>query len=107
MSSVIQHILQAALLLTTRGFSESQHFCFRENLVWKIDWYQCRIQIFDIAFTLNIPTVYMTNSVDPDQTAPKEQSDQGLHCLSIVLYDIVGEKIQLKFKDGTVHYRNG
>ena len=21
------------------------------------------------------------NSVDPDQTAPKEQSDQGLHCL--------------------------
>ena len=24
------------------------------------------------------------NSVDPDQTAPKEQSDQGLHCLAIV-----------------------
>ena len=23
----------------------------------------------------------LTNSVDPDQTAPKEQSDQGLHCL--------------------------
>ena len=23
----------------------------------------------------------MTNSVDPDQTAPKEQSDLGLHCL--------------------------
>ena len=23
----------------------------------------------------------MANSVDPDQTAPKEQSDQGLHCL--------------------------
>ena len=22
-----------------------------------------------------------TNSADPDQTAPKEQSDQGLHCL--------------------------
>ena len=22
----------------------------------------------------------MTNSEDPDQTAPKEQSDQGLHC---------------------------
>ena len=21
------------------------------------------------------------NNVDPDQTAPKEQSDQGLHCL--------------------------
>ena len=24
----------------------------------------------------------MTNSVDPDQTAPLEQSDLGLHCLS-------------------------
>ena len=23
----------------------------------------------------------MANSVDPDQTAPEEQSDQGLHCL--------------------------
>ena len=23
-----------------------------------------------------------TNSVDSDQTAPKEQSDQGLHCLA-------------------------
>ena len=23
----------------------------------------------------------MTNSVDPDQTAPKEQFDLGLHCL--------------------------
>ena len=23
----------------------------------------------------------MANSVDPDQTAPKEQSDQDLHCL--------------------------
>ena len=23
----------------------------------------------------------MTNSVDPDQTAPQEQSDQGRHCL--------------------------
>ena len=23
----------------------------------------------------------MANSVDPDQTAPLEQSDQGLHCL--------------------------
>ena len=22
----------------------------------------------------------MTNNEDPDQTAPKEQSDQGLHC---------------------------
>ena len=23
----------------------------------------------------------MPNSIDPDQTAPKEQSDLGLHCL--------------------------
>ena len=23
----------------------------------------------------------MANNVDPDQTAPKEQSDQNLHCL--------------------------
>ena len=23
------------------------------------------------------------NSVDPDQTAPREQSDQGVHCLLI------------------------
>ena len=23
----------------------------------------------------------MSNTEDPDQTAPKEQSDQGLHCL--------------------------
>ena len=23
------------------------------------------------------------NSADPDQTAPKEQSDQGLHCLTV------------------------
>ena len=26
------------------------------------------------------------NSVDPDQTAPKEQSDQGLHCLQFTLH---------------------
>ena len=28
------------------------------------------------------------NSVDPDQTAPKEQSDQGLHYLQTILYFI-------------------
>ena len=34
--------------------------------------------------TLNIITKSGgANSVDPDQTAPKEQSDQGLHCLPI------------------------
>ena len=26
------------------------------------------------------------NSVDPDQTAPEEQSDQGLHCLQFPLH---------------------
>ena len=26
------------------------------------------------------------NSVDPDKTAPLEQSDQGLHCLSFSLH---------------------
>ena len=26
------------------------------------------------------------NSVDPDQTAPKEQSDLGLHCLHMPIY---------------------
>ena len=28
----------------------------------------------------------MANSVDPDQTAPKVQSDQGLHCLLFHLH---------------------
>ena len=28
----------------------------------------------------------LANSVDPDQTAPKEQSDQGLHCLPYMKY---------------------
>ena len=27
----------------------------------------------------------MTNSEDPDQTAPQEQSDQGLHCFVTVI----------------------
>ena len=27
----------------------------------------------------------LPNSTDPDQTAPKEQSDQGLHCLLLHL----------------------
>ena len=26
-------------------------------------------------------TLHMATSADPDQTAPKEQSDLGLHCL--------------------------
>ena len=37
----------------------------------------------------------MANSVDPDQTATKEQSDLGLHCLHIpvcqtLVYKILG-----------------
>ena len=28
----------------------------------------------------------MTNSVDPDQTAPKEQSDLGLHCFRPICF---------------------
>ena len=28
--------------------------------------------------------VSWANSVDPDQTAPVEQSDQGLHCLQAI-----------------------
>ena len=37
------------------------------------------------------------NSVDPDQTAPKEQSDQGLHCLSfsVSIFDLKTNCIQL------------
>ena len=32
--------------------------------------------------TLNIWTVFpLANNINPDQTAPKEQSDQDLHCL--------------------------
>ena len=27
-----------------------------------------------------------TKSVDPDQTGPEEQSDQGLHCLQFCLH---------------------
>ena len=28
----------------------------------------------------------LVNRVDPDQTAPQEQSDQGLNCLLILLF---------------------
>ena len=35
---------------------------------------------------LNIWTDAKTNIADPDQTAPKEQSDQGLHRLPFYLY---------------------
>ena len=30
----------------------------------------------------------VTNSVDPDQTVPLEQSDQSLHCFLIVFFSI-------------------
>ena len=35
----------------------------------------------------------MANSADPDQTAPKEQSDQGLHCLLRVYRSNILEKL--------------
>ena len=35
----------------------------------------------------------LTNSVDPDQTAPLEQSDQGLHCLLSRSYPDILSKI--------------
>ena len=39
------------------------------------------------------------NSVDPNQTAPKEQSDQGLHCLILSLslrWRVLDEVLQSK-----------
>ena len=30
------------------------------------------------------------NSVDPDQTAPEKQSDQGLHCLHMPVFQHLG-----------------
>ena len=41
------------------------------------------------------------NSVYPDRTAPKEQSDQGLHVLSAVLF--VGQMNVLKVETGRFH----
>ena len=38
------------------------------------------------------------NSVDPDQTAPEEQSDQGLHCLLFhvdILHTLLNRKATL------------
>ena len=32
---------------------------------------------------------FLANGADPDQTAPKEQSDQGLHCLLRPLHQII------------------
>ena len=34
-----------------------------------------------ISYTIVANKMEYVNSEDPDQTAPKEQSDQGLHCL--------------------------
>ena len=39
----------------------------------------------------------MANKVDPDQTAPREQSDQGLHCLQVIC--IYSSYIQVIYKD--------
>ena len=35
----------------------------------------------NISYTKVSDKMAYANSVDPDQTAPQEQSDQGLHCL--------------------------
>ena len=35
------------------------------------------------------------NSVDPDQTAPKEQFDQGLHCLPFSLH-FLGSQLDIR-----------
>ena len=39
-----------------------------------------------MVFILRLGTVCKANSADPDQTAPQEQSDQGLYCLPHSLY---------------------
>ena len=38
------------------------------------------VKVYSMIFNIQTDTV-LANSVDPDQTAPEEQSDQGLHCL--------------------------
>ena len=44
------------------------------------------------------------NSVDPDQTAPQEQSDQGLHVLQVVCIKYHFSRL---WTYGGVHGRNG
>ena len=45
----------------------------------------CKILMYGkwpkISYTKEVDKMEYANSTDPDQTAPGEQSDQGLHCL--------------------------
>ena len=45
-----------------------------------------------------------TNSADPDQTAPKEQSDQGLHCLPFPQVFYEGNTQKAKFGKNNMEY---
>ena len=51
-----------------------------------------------------------TNSEDPDQTARKEQSGQGIYCLSIALKTSLKRShrhVHIGKKKSRLHYRNG
>ena len=53
---------------------------------WRHSWHQSLLLIESLVTVFYKDNIYWdgipwANSVDPDQTAPKEQSDQGLHCL--------------------------
>ena len=47
------------------------------------------------------------NNVDPDQTAPEEQSDQGLHCLFIqpTFYEIFPKRFRTSIEFNTVRFK--
>ena len=62
------------LNMRTETFSTLRNFL----KVWPINT-TCSAEIFQYLAGRQI------NSADPDQTAPKEQSDQGLHCLHLIL----------------------
>ena len=48
-------------------------------------------------FLVTSMTEIMSNIVDSDQTAPKKQSDQGLHCLLGILIQMLSVTIILIF----------
>ena len=54
----------------------------------------------------------LANSEDPDQTAPKEQSDQGLHCLLTFLTfcktypDMTIRFVRFFFKNGKISFKS-
>ena len=61
----------------------------------------CKRPKYFVGATVNVSG----NSVDLDQTAPKEQSDLGLHCLPKV--PGLDNTDLCKFKIGRVNYING